>query len=173
MLSRSRVDVRLASSTMSQLTPSPRSLIDGSDSRSIADTCCLRRVGLSRLRVALAVDQATANRFARTCALEARWWRRIVPAVLVLVALLVIAAVVDGALFDSRFLKWLLLANLAILVAVTAGGALRTMLRSRHHPTLMANGEVVIRDVDRAAAELWAELNPAGMIGITVRGARG
>lgn len=167
MTSQSKVDVWLDGSSAAQLTTPPRSLVDGGESAVIVRTCCLRPIGLSQSQVPLAVDEATAQRLARTCRLEALWWRRIAPAILVLVAVLVIAVVVDGIYSDSKFLGRLLLATIILAVLVATARAVLTLSRSRHHPKLMSSGEVVIRDVHRSAAERWAEVNPQGMIRIT------
>ncbi|MBM0258168.1 hypothetical protein [Micromonospora sp. 4G55] len=84
---------------------------------------------------------------------------------LVAAAVILLLAVVDAVGEDQRLLSVaVLLAQ--VLAAVTLVGRLVLLsLRSRHHPKLEGHG-VLIRDVDREAAELWADLNPRGVVEI-------
>lgn len=162
---RPRVDVWLAGKTAGELTSPPRSIIDGSEAASVADTCCLGRYGLSRLVVSVPVDVATAKRFTLTCRMETIWRRKVFPAVLVITALIVIAYVVDSMLNDAQHMGVMLLTTLILAFAVLAGRLALNLLRSRHHPKEV-RGDVYLRGVDREAAEIWISLNPVGVIRI-------
>jgi hypothetical protein len=159
--------VWLAGETAGQLTPPPRSIIDGSDVASVVRTCCVRRYGLprSRLEVSLPVDVATAKRFTLTCRMETFWIRNIAPAVVVAGALLAILLVIEIVRDDEQLL-WVGSLLVLILGSTTLAGRLAlTLFRSRHHPTLV-RGDVHIRGVDGETAQIWASLNPVGAIRI-------
>lgn len=154
----STVDVRLAKDALARLTPPPGSIVNGDLNPLIVRTCCLRRVGVSRLHVYLAVDNETARRFARACRLESIWERSI-PAVFTAAGAMLILWVIIGITHDWRLL---LIANLISTVMATSTLLARliiSLLRSRHHPTLKGRDGVLIRDVDRETARIWAELN--------------
>jgi hypothetical protein len=166
MQTRSRVDVWLAGSTAAQLTPPPRSIVDGDEAAYVVRTCALRREGLSRLAVHLAVDEATAERFARACRLETIWRRKVIPAVLLVVVSDVIAFTIDAAFNDERLQGLLFLATLILAAIMLGGRFMLILLRSRHHPKLVEKNNVVIRDVDRETVRMWVDLNPKGTIEI-------
>lgn len=161
-----KVDVWLAGPTLAQLAPAPRSIVNGDEAPSVVRTCCLGRSGLSRIEVSLAVDEMTAGRFARTCRLESIWRRWVRPGVLLAAAAVVMVLVIDVGYNHSRLIGPLLLASL-ILAGVTPGGRfVLWLLRSRHHPRVVERSNVLIRDVDRETARVWADANPPGAINI-------
>ena len=162
----SRVDVWLAGPTAAQLTPPPRSLVDGGEAVSVVRTCCLGRSGPGRLKVSLAVDQATAERFATACRRESLWKRRIYPAMLVAVAVEVAVFVTDVVHNDSRLQGWLMLAAVILAGASLAGRLVLTLSRSRHHPRVVEGNNVLVRSVDGQVARTWADLNPPGAVEI-------
>ncbi|MBB4760791.1 hypothetical protein ACFQFC_32070 [Amorphoplanes digitatis] len=160
------MDVWLAGSTVAQLTPPPESIIDGDPAATVVRICCLRREGMSGLEVSVAVDEATAGRFTRACLLETIWKQRVLPAILLVLALTVVGFVIDAVINDSELLGVFLLLAF-VLAGVTFGGRFALiLLRSRHHPKLLNNSDVLIRDVDPSTARRWADLNPAGAITI-------
>jgi hypothetical protein len=164
--SRSTADVWLAGPAVADLAPAPRSIIGGGEAATVVRTYCLGRTGLSRLAVSLAVDDATARRFARTCRLETIWRRWVRPAVMVAVASAAIAVVVDDVFHESRLFGPLYLAVLILAVLVLLGRSVLTVLRSRHHPTVAEKTNILIRGADRETARLWAARNPPGAINI-------
>ncbi|WP_162959188.1 hypothetical protein [Micromonospora tulbaghiae] len=155
----------VAGKTAGELTPSPRSIIDGSEAASVVDTSCLGRYGLSRFVVSLSVDAATAKRFTRTCRMETIWRRKVVPAVLVVTALIVLAHVVDSVRNDAQHTGVTLLITLILAFTVLAGRLALNLLHSRHHPKEV-RGNVYIRGVDGETVKVWTSLNPTGAIKI-------
>nr|MDT0656755.1 hypothetical protein [Micromonospora sp. DSM 115978] len=135
---------------------------------SVVQTRCLGRNGLGRLTVRLAVDLATAKRFALTCRAETFWRRKVTPAVLVAVAVNVIAYVVDSVRNDAQYFSVIYLMALVLAFTGLAGRLALNLLHSRHHPKEV-KGYVYVRDLDRGVVEIWASLNPIGAIKIIER----
>lgn len=138
---RPKVTVWVARRAAEQLTPPPRSIIDGSDAASVVRTCCLRRDGITPtgLEVSLMVDEATANRLALACRLDTIWRRKVYPVILAAVTLLAIVFIWDWVRNDSRLLFEMPPVVLAMLFTVLAARFAMFLQRSRHHPTLIKN----------------------------------
>ncbi|MET8094440.1 hypothetical protein [Micromonospora sp. NPDC005220] len=114
------------------------------------------------------MDAATAKRFAQTCRMEAILRRKVIPAALIAVALIIIVHIVDSVSNDAQHLGSTLLVSLILLLAVLTLKLALDLRRSPHHPREM-RGDVYINGVDRRVAETWIELNPAGSIKIVNR----
>ncbi|OKJ46590.1 hypothetical protein AMK25_08940 [Micromonospora sp. TSRI0369] len=161
------MNVRLAREAAKNLLPPPVSIIDGTGTGHAVRTCCLTSSGgVSRLEVSLVVDEATAARFARTCRWASMWRRRVAPGILAVAGLILLIAVVDVVVDRPHLLSVALVLTLALTAFSLAGKLSLRLVRSRHHPKLDRDGGVVIRDIDRGAVELWADLNPRGAIEI-------
>jgi hypothetical protein len=160
-----KVDVWLAGQTAGELTPPPWSIIDGGQATSVVRTRCLGRYGLSRLVVHLPVDAATARRFALTCRMETMWRRRAFPVVLVAAIVIVIAHVADSVRNDAQHLGTTLLVSLILAFTTLTGRLALNLVRSPHHPREVG-GDVYVRGVDGATAEIWTSQNPLGSIRI-------
>ncbi|MFX0594892.1 hypothetical protein [Melissospora conviva] len=107
----------------------------------------------------------TAHRFDRTCRWES-WRLRARPFVLAVGASGLLALIVNVVGFPSYEPPRALLPALAVLVnAVVVANLLPAALRSRHHPRLVGY-VVLLRGVDREAAQSWAALHPRGTIEI-------
>ena len=161
---RRTVDVWLDRRSLAQLRPPPASIVDGRTAECIVRACCLRAAGVSRLAVSLPVDEATANRFARTCRHEAMWDRRALPLVLVVGAAGLVPAVIGTAVQDLSLLLLSSLIEACLAVGTLVARSVISRKRSRHHPVLAGRGYVLVRDVDWETARSWADLNPVGTI---------
>jgi hypothetical protein len=154
-----RVNVRLARDSLASLRLPSTSIVDGRPAATVVRTCCLRRSGVSTVSISLPVDEATAQRFARSCRREATWQRTGLPVVAVTLAVALVPAIVGIVRHDFGLL---LLACLLEWVVTVVTIVIRSMLlqqRSRHHPVLRGRHHVLVRGVDRETAYAWAALN--------------
>src|SRR6266516_1349071 len=161
-----RADVLLTRELLEGIQPPPTSIVDGGPGGDVVQVCCLHAAGVSRFVVSLRVDEATANRFARACRLMASWQRRVIPAILAIAALALLPAVIGMVRYDLALVLLSAVAELCLAIVAVAARLVLIGQRSRHHPVLARHGKVLIRDVDRASARAWADLNTAGSVEI-------
>ncbi|MFI5935067.1 hypothetical protein [Actinoplanes sp. NPDC051494] len=163
---KSTVDVWVTRDAARTLAPPPRSIVGGDAAPVAVRTWVLGRPLQRRLEMGLVVDETTALRFSAAGKRQAIWERGVFPGAVVVLLLLVVGLETEtfGARLDA---VWTPLTAL-LLVGVLAGRAILPRLASPHHPR--RDGRMVlIRDVDRQAAQDWAAVNPEGAIRLTAR----
>jgi hypothetical protein len=162
MRMKSTVDVWVASKTAGTLTPPAVSIVGGEAEAITVRICVLRRP----LEKSLTVGSATARKLSQACRRQAIWERKVIPGVLIAAAVLAIVGITGTMRHDSRLVLIALPLIIVLAVAVGIGRLTLRLLSSPHHPRLKGRYTVLIRDVDREAAQAWVHLNSPEYISI-------